>query len=98
MTSSRKRRSLRESLAARKVLWIGVCAGIAFAATAAEATGVVPDNGAGTIALPPGPYQAVASIISDGLPLGTSIDVTAWLRRAGASEVADLLPGIRCTE
>jgi hypothetical protein len=88
MTSSRNRRSLLGSLEVQTLLWIGVCAGIAFAATAAEATGVVPDNGSGTIALPPGDYQALASQITDGLPLGTSIEVTAWLKPAGATEVA----------
>jgi hypothetical protein len=86
MTSRRNRRSLLGSLEVRTLLWIGVCAGIALAATAAEATGVVPDNGAGTIALPPGDYQALASRITDGLPVGTTIDVTAWLRPAGSSE------------
>jgi len=77
----------------RSALWIGVCAGIALAATAAQATGVVPDNGSGTIALPPGDYQAVASVITDGLPLGASIDVTAWLKPTGAVEAAGGLLG-----
>lgn len=88
MASSTDRKLVRGSLVVRSALWIGVCAGIALAATAAQATGVVPDNGSGTIALPPGDYQAVASIITDGLPLGASIEVTAWLRPAGGTESA----------
>ncbi len=93
MASSTDRQWVRGSLVVRSPLWIGVCAGIALAATAAQATGVVPDNGSGTIALPPGDYQAVASVITDGLPLGTSINVTAWLKPAGAIEAAGGLLG-----
>lgn len=93
MASSTERKLVRGSLVVRSALWIGVCAGIALAATAAQATGVVPDNGSGTIALPPGDYQAVASIITDGLPIGTSIDVTAWLKPTGAVEAAGGLLG-----
>ena len=86
MTSSRNRSSLLGSLEVRTLMWIGVCLGVALAPPGATASGLVPDNGFGTAALPPGPYQAIASRITDGLPLGTTIDVRAWLRPAGSSE------------
>ena len=86
MTSRRNRRSLLGSLEVRTLMWIGVCLGVALAPPGSAASGLVPDNGFGTAALPPGPYQAIASRITDGLPLGTTIDVRAWLRPAGSSE------------
>ena len=54
-------------------------------ATAAGATVIVPDNGSGTVDLPPGPYKGALTII-DGLPAGTTIEITALLSSAGSVE------------
>lgn len=86
MTSSRNRSAILGSLGVRKLLWIGVWLGVALTPPGAAASGIVPDNGSGTASLPPGPYQAIASRITDGLPVGTTIDVRAWLRPAGSTE------------
>ena len=80
-------RSVRRSLAIRSLLWIGVCAGTASLAAPGQATLVAPDNGSGTVALPPGPYLG-SGVIVNGLPADSSIAFTALLVPAGGAESA----------
>lgn len=68
--------------------WLAALAMLAFGAAPATASVIAPDNGAGTVALPPAGMYVGSLYIQDGLPLGTRIDIAARIITAGGSEAA----------